>query len=167
MANLVVRHQNGGEAVPGSTPLAFLRHPIERMRHLLQGDRFMEFAPRWPLPREALFVPDFEVKEEKDSFAFTADVPGIDEKDLEIDVRGNRLTVSGKREAEKEEKSDTYYCCERSYGSFTRSFTMPEGIDTDHIRADLNQGVLTLIVPKTAEAQAKKIAIQSAEKAKS
>jgi HSP20 family protein len=70
------------------------------------------------------FVPDFEVKETKEGFVFKADVPGIKEKDLEITMTGNRLTISGKREAEMEERSDTYYACERSYGSFTRAFTL-------------------------------------------
>lgn len=76
-------------------------------------------------------------------------------------VTGNRLTVSGKREAEKEDKGERYYSYERSYGSFTRSFTLPEGADTDKLRASLEKGVLAITVPKKPEVQAKKIAVKT------
>lgn len=66
---------------------------------------------------------------------------------------------SGKRESEKTEKGDTYYTSERSYGSFTRAFTLPEGVDPSHIKAELKEGVLTLSVPKKPESQPKKIAV--------
>jgi HSP20 family protein len=72
--------------------------------------------------------------------------------------------VSGKREAEKEEKTDTYYACERSYGSFTRAFTLPDGIDGDHVRADMSNGVLTLTLPKKPELQPKRIEIKAETK---
>ncbi|HEY8090391.1 MAG TPA: HSP20 family small heat-shock protein, partial [Polyangiaceae bacterium] len=91
-------------------------------------------------------------------------IPGVKESDLEVTMTGNRLAVSGKREAEKEEKTDTYYTCERSYGEFTRSFTLPEGVDASSVHADLNQGVLTLSIKKTPETQPKKIAIQTPAK---
>ena len=76
-------------------------------------------------------------------------------------VSGSRLSISGKREAEKENKTDTYYAVERTYGSFTRSFTLPEGIDDAAIHADLRDGVLTVLVPKKPEAQPKKIPVSS------
>ena len=114
------------------------------------------------------FAPDFEIKETRDGFLFKADVPGIKEKDLEITMTGNRLTISGKREAEMEEKTDTYYACERSYGSFTRAFTLPEGTGGgDHIRAELKAGVLTLLLPKKPELQPRRIEVKVTEKAKS
>jgi HSP20 family protein len=82
-------------------------------------------------------------------------------------MTGNRLTISGKREAEVEERTDTYYACERSYGSFTRAFTLPEGTDGgDRIRADLKEGVLTLLLPKKPELQPKRIEVKVAEKSK-
>ena len=86
------------------------------------------------------------------------------ESDLEVTVTGNRLTVSGKREAEKQEHTDTYYSYERSYGDFTRAFTLPDGVDMNGVHAELKDGVLTLSVKKTPEAQPKKIAVQSAAK---
>jgi HSP20 family protein len=104
------------------------------------------------------------VKETKDAYVFKADVPGVKEADIDITVTGNRLTVSGKRDAEKQEQTDRYYSYERSYGDFTRAFTLPEGADMNAVHADLKEGVLTLSVAKSPTAQSKKIAIQSAAK---
>jgi len=86
--------------------------------------------------------------------------PGVREEDLDISLTGNRLTVSGKREEEHREEDDRYYAYERSYGSFSRSFTLPEGGDVDHARADLSNGVLTVTLPKRPEVQPKKIEVK-------
>lgn len=86
------------------------------------------------------------------------------ERDLEVTRTGNRLTVHGKRESDREEKSDTYYAMERTYGSFTRTFTLPEGVDGEHIQAALDKGVLTIHVPKLPEAQPQKIALKQDKK---
>lgn len=118
------------------------------------------FIPQMP----AGYAPSFEIKEAKDAYLFKADVPGVKESDLEVTLTGNRLTVSGKREAEKQEQTDTYYTYERSYGDFTRSFTLPEGVDMNSVHADLKEGVLALSIKKKPEAQPKKIAVQSAAK---
>jgi HSP20 family protein len=125
-------------------------------------------APFWQEEQPARFVPDFEVKETKEGFLFKADVPGIKEKDLEVTMTGDRLTITGKREAETKETTDTYYACERSYGSFTRSFTLPEGTGSgDRIHAELHQGVLTLLVPKKPELQPRRIELKVTDKPKS
>jgi HSP20 family protein len=79
--------------------------------------------------------PAFEVKETKEAFVFKADVPGIKEQDVEVNVAGNRLTITGKREAEKEDRGDTFYTYERSHGSFSRTFTLPDQTDGEHVRA--------------------------------
>ena len=81
--------------------------------------------------------------------------------ELDVTVTGNRLTISGKREAEKREQTDTYYTYERSYGDFNRSFTLPDGVDMTSVYADLKDGVLTLSIKKAPEAQPKKIPVQS------
>ena len=106
-------------------------------------------------------IPAFDVKETKDAYRFKADVPGIQEKDIEVTVTGNRLTMSGKREAEKEERNDRYYTYERNYGSFTRSFTLPDGADLERLQATLEHGVLAITVPKKPEVQPKKIAVKA------
>jgi HSP20 family protein len=138
------------------------RDPWRAMRAVLSWDPFAEMAPFGALDERSLAVtPAFDVKETKDAYEFKADVPGIQDKDLEVTMTGNRLTVSGKREEEKEDKSERYYTYERSYGSFTRSFALPEGADTDKLRASLEKGVLSITVPKKMEVQAKKIAVKS------
>lgn len=163
MSNISIRRGNGGQHIEPAT-----WNPFRTMRDLLRWDPFGEMAALPPtITGTAAFAPDFEVKETKEGFEFRADVPGLKEKDLEISCSGNLLSLSGKREAEKEDKGDTYYVYERSYGSFARSFTLPSGVDTDHIKAELKDGVLTVLAPKKAEAQPKKIAIGAGEKSKS
>ena len=151
MTNLIVRRN------AGDPRLSTEREPLRWMR----WDPFREMAPYWPGEEEPVrFAPNFEVKETKAGFVFNADVPGMKEQDLDITMTGNRLTISGKREAEMGDGTDTYYACERSYGSFTRAFTLPEGTDGgDHIRANLHEGVLTLLLPKKPELQPRRIKV--------
>jgi|CXWL01.1.fsa_nt_gi HSP20 family protein len=162
MSDITVRRNNGNQ------PSALSREtdPFRMVRDLFRWDPFKEMAPAWPTQewQGAAFAPAFEVKETKDTYLFKADVPGLKEADVDVTITGNRLNVSGKREEEKEERGDTYYACERSYGSFSRSFTLPEGADLEHIHADMKAGVLTLAVPKKPTVQAKKIAVSSGEK---
>jgi HSP20 family protein len=136
--------------------------PFRMMREMLRWDPFREMAPMAPMPgafAERDWVPAFEVRENKDGYVFKADLPGIKQEDIEVSLTGNRLTIAGKREHEKETKDDTFYTYERSYGSFSRAFTLPDGIDTEHLKSELKDGVLTIAVPKKPEAQAKKIPI--------
>jgi HSP20 family protein len=136
--------------------------PWRSMRSLLAWDPFREIESFPRLDESGLpNSPAFEVKETKDAYQFKADVPGVQDKDLEVSITGNRLTVSGKREAEKEDRGDRYYTYERSYGSFTRSFSLPDGADTDKIHAALDKGVLSVSVPKKPEVQAKKISVKT------
>lgn len=134
--------------------------PFRTMRELMRWEPFGSAPPAgWLEP--ASLAPAFEVKETKDGFEFKADVPGIDSKDLDVKLTNNRLTVSGKREAEKTDKGDTYYTYERSYGSFARSFTVPEGINADAIHADLKDGVLKINIPKKPEAKPRQVQIKN------
>jgi HSP20 family protein len=161
MANINVRKQESGqrELVRPQT-----WDPMAWARDLLRWDPFREMIPTPSFQYELTFAPAFEVKETKEGFTFKADVPGVDEKAIDITRTGNRLTISGKRESEKEEQGDTYYTMERSYGSFTRAFTLPDGVDGDHIQADLRDGVLTIVAPKLPESQPKKVEIKGSEK---
>ncbi|MEW5742043.1 MAG: Hsp20/alpha crystallin family protein [Myxococcota bacterium] len=137
--------------------------PFREMQSLLRFDPFREMRPffgNYTLP-EVTFNPAFEVKETKDSFIFKADIPGVKEPDLDVSVTGDRLVISGKREEEKKEENETLYTWERSYGAFSRSFMLPQGVDTAHARAELKEGVLTLVLPKLPEVQPKKIAVKS------
>lgn len=136
--------------------------PSRLMRSLLGWDPFREMTP-FAVETSASFYPAFEVKETKDGYVFTADLPGVKQQDIDVNVSGTRLTISAKREAEKQEKSDTYYAYERSYGSFTRAFTMPDGVNANQVHADLRDGVLTVSVAKLPEAQPKRISITTPE----
>jgi HSP20 family protein len=127
----------------------------------MRWDPFREITPVSTMDRFAEFDAAFEVKETKEGYLFKADVPGIKENDLTINLTGNRLTVSGKREEEKKQEHETYFSYERSYGSFARTFTLPEGVDAEKVNASLKDGVLTILVPKTPETQPKKVAIKA------
>jgi HSP20 family protein len=163
MSDVSVKNRSGGE----STTLARRElEPFRLMREMLGWDPFREMAPLAGA-NVPVFSPAFEVKETKDSFVFKADLPGVQEKDLEVTMTGNRLNVTGKRESEKEQKEDTYYTYERSYGSFNRTFTLPDQIDGAHIKAELKAGELTIVVPKTPAAVAKKIPVAAATPPKS
>ena len=94
----------------------------------------------------------------------TAELPGMDEKNLEVKVADGNLIIKGEKQEEKEEKKKDYYMRERSFGSFERRFELPEGVDADKIEASFKKGVLTLTLPKKPEAQkpAKKIEVKAA-----
>jgi HSP20 family protein len=135
--------------------------PFGILRELARWDAFREIAPMPAIERMAQFEVPFEVKETKEGYLFKADVPGTKESDIAINLTGNRLTVSGKREEEKRQENETYFSYERSYGTFTRSFTLPEDVDGDKVNASLKDGVLTIMVPRKPEAQPKKVSIKS------
>src|SRR4051812_7002115 len=139
--------------------------PVRAMRDILNWDPFREMAPLLGGAPTTYAAP-FEVKETKDAYVFKADVPGLKEQDLEVSLTGNRLSISGKREAEKEEKGDTYFAFERSYGNFTRTFTLPNQTDPSHVRDELKDGELTVVVPKAPAAVAKRIPVGSGENPK-
>ncbi len=151
MANLIRRSESGV-----LEPTRF--DPFEMMRDLMHWDPFRELNAIGG--RSFGFVPSFEVKETKDGYVFKADLPGVKEKELDISLTGNRLTVSGKREQEKKEEGEHYFTYERSYGSFSRSFTLPEGVDPESAQAELKNGVLTLSIAKKPGVKARRIELK-------
>lgn len=108
---------------------------------------------------EPTFAPRFDIKENKESYLFSADLPGVKEEDLDISLNGNQLTVSGKRESEHKEESENFFVLERRYGTFSRSFTLPDTADTANVKAELKDGVLRLELPKRVEAQPRKVTL--------
>jgi HSP20 family protein len=88
-----------------------------------------------------------------------ADLPGVSEDDVRIEVRENVLTVSGERKTESEEKRNGYYRVERSFGTFSRSLTLPEGVDADSIEANFDKGVLEVRIPKPEQRKPRRISI--------
>lgn len=159
MSNITVQKESS------SSPASLARRegwdPFHAMRELMQWDPFRDVGRGPRLEPPATFMPAFEVKETKDAFQFKADVPGVEAKDIDVKLANNRLTISGKREAEKTDKGETYYSYERSYGSFSRSFTIPQGANEDSVRADLKDGVLQIVVPKKPEMKAREIPIKT------
>ena len=98
-------------------------------------------------------VPAVDVTEDDMAYKIAAELPGLDEKDVEVSVTGDVLTLKGEKRQEKEEKNKNWYVSERAYGSFQRAFTLPPGVDREKIAADFVKGVLTVTLPKSAEAQ--------------
>lgn len=134
-------------------PLSW-RSPFSRA---LRGDP-TSAGTRWQV------APAVDVVERDKEYEISAELPGMDETNIEVSVLNGLLTLKGEKTEEKEEKEKDYYLSERSYGSFQRSFPIPDVVDTDKIEASFTKGLLTIKLPKSAEAQTneKKIAIKSA-----
>ncbi len=102
-----------------------------------------------------IFSPSIDIKESDKEVSIKAELPGVDEKEIEVSLTDDALTIKGEKKEEKEEKSKNYYRMERSYGSFSRTVPLPTGIDSQKADAVFKKGVLTITVPKTEEAKAK------------
>lgn len=133
--------------------------PFRLMRDFLRWDPLRDYDLGAPT---AAFMPSFDVKEGPDAYQFKADLPGILEADLEISLESNRLTVAGKRESETLKEGERSHLSERSNGSFSRTFSLPEDVDSEKVVAELRNGVLTLMVPKRPEVRPKKISVSLA-----
>jgi HSP20 family protein len=105
------------------------------------------------------FVPPVDIYEDEHSITVKMEIPGIDEKDLDIRLENSTLTVRGERKFEKEEKEENFQRIERRYGSFTRSFTLPNTVDTENVDASYDNGILKLRLAKRAEARPKQIKV--------
>jgi HSP20 family protein len=105
------------------------------------------------------FVPPVDVYEDDHNITLKMEVPGIDQKDIDIRLENNVLSVCGERKPEKEEKEENFQRVERRYGAFTRSFTLPNTVDTENVSADYENGVLKVSLSKRAEAKPKQIKI--------
>lgn len=105
------------------------------------------------------FVPPVDVYEDEHAITLKMEVPGIEQKDIEVRLENSVLTVHGERKLEKDEKEENFHRVERRYGSFTRSFTLPNTVDTDNVNADYDNGVLKIRLAKRAEARPKQIKV--------
>ena len=108
-------------------------------------------------------MPAVDVTETDKAYEIVAELPGMDEKNVEVKVADDILTIKGEKQEEKEERRKDYYLSERSFGSFQRAFQVPAGVDTDKIEANFKNGVLIVTLPKSAEAQKaeKKITVKA------
>lgn len=136
-------------------------------------DPFFDFADRffngaWPaaLNREAensnkkmTWAPAVDIRETESEFVAIAELPGLTKDDIQVSIEDNVLSISGERTLEKKTENDTYHRVERSYGAFSRAFSLPKGVDTSNVNASFKDGVLTLTVPKTEEVKPRRISV--------
>jgi HSP20 family protein len=106
------------------------------------------------------WVPAMDLVETDDHFVLRADLPGLSEDDVSLEVEDNVLTVSGERKAEHEEQREGFYRVERAFGSFRRSLTLPEGVDPEGVQAAFDKGVLEIRIPKPEERKPRRVAIR-------
>jgi HSP20 family protein len=152
-------------------PMENLRREIDRLFDDFDGG-FWRSPFRWPTldvdwPRPLAWgnaAPAVDVTEKDDTYEVTAELPGMDEKNIEVKLVNGNLTIRGEKKEERQEKRKDYYVSERKFGSFERSFTVPEGVDVDKIEASFKNGVLTAKLPKKPEAvkPEKKIEVKTA-----
>jgi HSP20 family protein len=152
-SNLATRHET-------ESPFFALQHRMNRMFDDFLGEPFDLLGTN---TAGSMFMPPMNISETEKDIVITADMPGVEEKDLDISIVKGELTIKGEKKKETEEKNKNYYRMERSYGSFTRTVALPEGIDESKINAELKKGVLKLTIPRLAEAvpQRKKIEVKA------
>src|SRR5437867_6531445 len=152
-AKVSVKSSQKFASSPALRPFQSLRREVDRLFEDFGGEFW-----RSPFRRS----PAVDIREKDNAYEVTADMPGFEEKNIEVQVMNGLLSIKGERKSEKEEKKKDYYVSEREFGSIERSFPLPEGVDTDKIEANLKNGVLTVMLPKTEEAQrpAKKIEVK-------
>jgi len=152
-------------------PLQTLRQEIDRLFDTVDGGfwnspfhkSLFNYAPFKTLEM-TISQPAVDIVDKDGEYEITAELPGIDEKDIEVKLSNGGLLIKGEKKEEKEEKKKDYFVSERRFGSFERYFGLPDGVDTNKITATFKKGVLTVKLPKTPEAQKqeKKIAITAA-----
>jgi HSP20 family protein len=129
----------------------------ERMNRLFE-DAFTSRGEEKDLVASS-WSPSVDIYETENEIVLTAEIPGVDEKNIEIKLEDNTLSLKGERKLEKETKEENYHRIERSYGSFYRSFTLPRNIDQDNIKAESENGILRISMPKKPELKPKKVKI--------
>ena len=147
-------------AMEASRPFEGLRREMDRLFEDFTLNPFrlplrrpvFSIEPFWH-PESWMTVPAVDFVETEKGYELTADLPGLHEKDIEVKIAGGVLTVKAEKEEEKEETKKNFHLRERRFGSFERALRMPEGVDTDKIEAHFKKGVLTVMLPKTAESQ--------------
>jgi HSP20 family protein len=136
-----------------SRPFSLLQREIDRL--------FDDFGRGFDGAR-ALAFPRIDVGENDGEIEITAELPGLEQKDIDVSVSDNMLTVSGEKRGESERKDKSYSVTERSYGGFSRSIELPSGVDAGQIKATVDKGVLKVVVPKPAQAKAAKVEVRAA-----
>jgi HSP20 family protein len=158
MKSLIPVASERGLARSSSNPFATLQQEIDR---LFDGfSRGFAGFPNFPTTRE--LMPNMDVSETDKEIEITTELPGLEEKDVQLNMANNVLTIRGEKRNEREESKKDYHVIERSYGSFVRSVQLPDGVSADNVKAVMSKGVLKVTVPKPAPAQSRKIDIKPA-----
>lgn len=142
-----------------STPAVRISDPWTAMRQEM-NDLISNFWSGNGVPSSASFAPAIDVVEKDNSFELRMDVPGMEAKNLDVQVQGNTVTVSGERKEEKEEKGKTFHRIERRCGSFSRTITLPCDVTEKEVAAEYTNGVLNVVLPKSEKAKPNKIAVK-------
>jgi HSP20 family protein len=145
---------------PRTNALTAWRSPLGQLRREMR-DWMAGFLPDNDETWFGAPVPSLDLSETPEAVQVRMDVPGVKAADLDVQVNGNLLTISGKREEEKEEKNRTYHRVERSSGSFSRTVTLPCAVEEAKVDAQYKDGILTVALPKTPEAKSRKIEVKS------
>jgi HSP20 family protein len=172
MAQTPVEVKKGPPARTLADPWNVFRTEMDRLFDRFAGGfglpsmrRVLDLEPwgRYEAPF-TVSAPAVDVTEDDKAYKIAAELPGMSEKDIDVSITGDMLVLKGEKRQEREEREKNRYLAERTYGSFQRSFTLPDGIDRDRISAEFSKGVLALTLPKTQEAQKqqKKIEVKAA-----
>lgn len=137
-----------------TNPFSVLQHEIDRL--------FDGFSRNFAPLAAYAFVPNLDVAETDKEIEITAELPGLEEKDVQLSVADNVLTIRGEKKSQREEKEKDYHLIERNYGSFLRTVELPSGVNLDNIKATIAKGILKVIVQKPAPSQSKKIEVKAA-----
>jgi HSP20 family protein len=130
-------------------PFAQMRAELDRLFENFIGRSVFGAPTQW---QAAQLTPSIDVRENEKEIVVDAELPGMNENDLQVIVRDGVLSLKGEKKSDRDEKKDTYHLVERSYGSFERSFRLPESVNEEQIKADFSNGVLHVVVPKRPEA---------------
>jgi HSP20 family protein len=133
-----------------------LRSEMDRL-----WDEYFGAGRRALQPLEEPWLPAVDVSETGEKITVTAEIPGMEAKDIDISIVGDTLVIKGEKKSEKEEKEENYHMVERSYGSFSRSMKLPAAVDADKVDATYKNGVLTVVLPKKEEVKPKAIEIKA------
>jgi len=143
-----------------STPSVRISDPWMSMRQEMNDLITSFWGSKGAGPLSGSFSPELDIAEKDNSFELRMDVPGMEAKDLDIQVQGNTVTVSGHRREEKEEKGKTFHRVERRSGSFSRTVTLPCAVTEKEVAAEYTNGVLNVVLPKCEKAKPNKITVK-------
>lgn len=154
MKSLIPIGRDSSLARTEGNPFAMLQQEMDRL--------FDGFSRNFAGLSSRVLMPSMDLAETDEEIELTAELPGMEEKDVQLNVVDNQLTIRGEKKNRREEKEKDYHLVERSYGSFVRTVELPPGVNLDAIKAEMSKGVLKVTVPKPTPAHTKKIEVKTA-----